>query len=114
MDLSAAFDLVSHEILMRKLKIYGVQNCYLQWIEDYMIGRQQTVWIDHCFSPFLPCEVGVPQGSILGPLIFLTFINDLSFIMESDIEQYADDTTLSASSESVQEVSQLLTENCGL
>ena len=114
LDLSAAFDLVSHEILMRKLKIYGVHNCFLQWIEDYMTGRQQSVWIDHCFSPFLPCGVGVPQGSILGPLIFLAFINDMSFNTESDIEQYADDTTLSTSSESVQEVSQILTENCAI
>ena len=75
LDLSAAFDLVSHDILMEKLQLYGVQNCFLQWMNDYMTGRQQSVWIDHCFSPFLPCEVGVPQGSILGPLIFLTFVH---------------------------------------
>ena len=78
----------------------------------YMSGRFQAVWIDHCFSSYLPCEVGVPQGSILGPLIFLLFINDLSFLIKSDTEQYADDTTVSESDKSIQTLAANLTESC--
>ena len=68
--------------------------------------------IDHCFSSYKPCEVGVPQGSILGPLIFLIFINDLSYSLTSDIEQYADDTTVSESDSSLQVISDNLTQSC--
>ena len=97
LDLSAAFDLVPPDILMKKLEIYGLQLDFLCWMKSYMSGRYQAVWIDHCFSNYLPCEIGVPQGSILGPLIFLIFINDLSYLVTSDIQQYADDTTISES-----------------
>ena len=67
LDLSAAFDLVSHDILLKKLKIYGLQSDFLDWIKCYLTMRVQSVWIDHTFSSFLPCEIGVPQGSTLGP-----------------------------------------------
>ena len=61
-----------------------------------MSGRHQAVWINHVYSTYLPCEVGVHQGSIWGPLIILLFINDLSYSLNCDLEQYADDTTLSS------------------
>ena len=95
--MSAAFDLVPPDILQEKIKIYGLDRNFLSWMDDYMSMRFQAVWIDHCFSSYMPCEVGVPQGSILGPLIFLLFINDLSYEVSSDIQQYADDTTVSES-----------------
>ena len=60
----------------------------------------------------MPCEVGVPQGSILGPLIFLLFINDLSYLVNSDIQQYADDTTVSESDSNIQVISENLTNSC--
>ena len=76
LDLSAAFDLVPPDILLKKLKIYGLQEDFLSWIESYLTNRYQAVWIDHTSSEFLPLEVGVPQGSNLGPLFFLLFVND--------------------------------------
>ena len=112
MDLSAAFDLVPPDILFKKIKIYGLSESFQEWIKSYMTGRNQSVWIDNVFSSFLPAEIGVPQGSILGPLIFLIFVNDLAYSLDCSLEQYADDTTLSATSQQVTTTSDILTENC--
>ena len=96
LDLSAAFDLVPPDILQKKLQICGLQESFLQWMNSYVTGRHQAVWIDHCYSNYLPCEVWVPQGSILGPLIFLIFINDLCQALPSDLKAFlfADDITI--------------------
>ena len=114
LDLSAAFDLVDHQLLLEKLGIYGVDRDFCQWICSYLSGRQQAVWIDHCFSPFLPSEVGVPQGSNLGPLFFLIFYNDLLFSLNCELDAYADDSTISASGANVEDISDALTENCSI
>ena len=112
LDLSAAFDLVPPDILQKKLRIYGLQSSFLNFMKSYMTDRYQAVWIDNCFSNYIPCEVGVPQGSILGPLIFLIFINDLSYQVKSEVEQYADDTTISESDKNIQSISDHLNESC--
>ena len=112
LDLSAAFDLVSHNILIDKLKVYGLQNDILEWVQSYLTKRVQSVWIDHTFSSYLPCEVGVPQGSNLGPLFFLLFVNDLPFSLDCEMVQYADDSTLTASGKCVEEISDKLQTNC--
>ena len=114
LDLSAAFDLVDPEILLKKLKLYNVGNEALAWIKSYLTQRRQAVWVDHAFSDFLFSDVGVPQGSILGPLLFLIFFNDLPKFLSCQIEVYADDSTLSVSGTTIEEIGISLTENCAI
>ena len=94
LDLSAAFDLVEPDLLIQKLKIYGLDDEYLAWVHSYLSDRQQAVWIGHVLSDFIKTDVGVPQGSNLGPLFFLIYFNDLPGTLEGDVDSYADDTTL--------------------
>ena len=112
-DLSAAFDLVTPDLLIQKLRISGLDEDFLVWVQSYLTNRYQTVWIDHVFSDFLETNIGVPQGSNLGPLLFLIFFNDLPLTVNNEIECYADDSTLSASSDLVANVEDKLTSDCG-
>ena len=109
LDLSAAFDLVEPSILIKKLRIYGLDENFLAWIESYLTDRQQAVWIDHCLSEFLACDVGVPQGSNLGPLFFLIFYNDLPYTMSCDLDVFADDSTMTKTAQNVVEIGSELT-----
>ena len=76
-----------------------------------MTNRQQAVWIDHVLSEFVSTEVGVPQGSNLGPLFFLIFFNDLPNTLECETDSYADDTTISETGRTVDEIGDKLTQN---
>ena len=77
MDLSKAFDTLDHQILLNKLKYYGVNDTPLKWVSNYLTVRQQYVEIDGNRSGLLPLTTGVPQGSIIGPLLFLIYMNDI-------------------------------------
>ena len=94
-DLSKAFDTVNHEILLWKLKSIGCSNVSLKWFRSYLADRKQKVAFKSYMSESLDLEMGVPQGSILGPLLFSIFINDLPNVMnEVQVDMYADDTTI--------------------
>ena len=76
-DLSAAFDMVDHQILLEKLNLYGLDDQALAWMNSYLSNRTQSVMIDGHLSPPLLLTCGVPQGSILGPLLYILFTNDI-------------------------------------
>ena len=114
LDLSAAFDLVPADTLVKKLKVYGLDDSFLAWIKSYLSERYQAVWMDHVFSDFLHCEVGVPQGSILGPLFFMLYVNDLPFVLTCSMDQYADDSTLHVSGKCLNDINDSLEFNCGV
>ena len=93
-DLRKAFDTVDHRILLTKLRKMGVRGAELLWFQDYLTGRRQIVSINGSNSLLLSILIGVPQGSILGPLLFLIYINDLPLCSELYALLFADDTTL--------------------
>lgn len=93
-DISKAFDRVWHKGLLFKLKQLGISGNLLNWFENYLTGRVQRVVLNGSNSDWLPIEAGVPQGSILGPLLFLIFINDIVDEINSVIKLFADDTSL--------------------
>ena len=94
LDFSKAFDKVNHLKLLYKLSCFGVKGNTLNWIQSFLIGRTQTVVLDGESSNEVPVTSGVPQGSVLGPLLFLLYINDLPENIQSQVRLFADDTAV--------------------
>ena len=94
-DLSKAFDTINHKLLFTKLNYNGITEIALQWFADYLTNRLQYVSINNKNSNMLPVECWVPQGSILEPLLFLIFINDIANSSKLlDFITFADDTNI--------------------
>ena len=107
-DVSKAFDRVWHAGLLKKLRAYGITGTLYSLIENYLSGRQQSVFVNNSFSDFAATNAGVPQGSVLGPLLFLIFINDIADKLLSISRLFADDTSMSATSQDKNELETIL------
>ena len=130
LDLSAAFDIVDHSLLLQKLKLYGFDDNSLTWIKSYLEGRYQSVYIEGKMSEALSVTSGVPQGSILGPLLYIIFTNELPEIIHNHADHqamynmkrnqcgslccYADDSTFSVASSNIDTISSQILERYNL
>ena len=102
MDLSKAFDSLNHELLLAKLKAYGLDSNPVTFMKSSLTNRLQCCKINNSFSEWGKVLNGIPQGSILGPLLFNIFLNDIFLSLQKcDLANYADDSTLYASDKSI-------------
>ena len=110
-DISKAFDRVWHKGLLRKLESIGIRGSLLSWVKNYLSERKQRVVINNSTSSWRDINAGVPQGSILGPLLFIVFINDILTDINSTIKLFADDTSLYLIVDDPQETAQTLNDD---
>ena len=92
LDFSKAFDTVPHKRLIHKLKMYGIHDNVLSWITDFLSNRSHYVTVNNSSSDSVPVTSGVPQGSVLGPVLFIYYINDMPEVTDQDLAIFADDT----------------------
>ncbi len=104
LDLSKAFDTIPHSTLISKLEHYGIRGIANSWFKSYLNNRTQFMEFDAIKSSELKIECGVPQGSILGPILFILFINDLHTATKLNILSFADDTTVYTSGNNINEI----------
>src|SRR5690606_16504052 len=106
LDLSKAFDCVNHNHLLKKLESFGFRSNFLCFLKSYLTGRKQCVRIMNTYSPFTEIDVGVPQGSVLGPLFFILYTNDMFSYCnnETNLISFADDTSITVSAQNVEDL----------
>ena len=101
-DLKKAFDTIDHKILLKKLYVYGIRGAALQWLDSYLANRKQYVNVNDVDSDMLNVKCGVPQGSILGPTLFILYINDLYKVSKLlNFILFADDTNIFISGKNI-------------
>lgn len=106
-----AFDTVNHEILLYKLQKLGVRGIVHDWFKNYLTDRYQYTFCNSIKSEMMEINCGVPQGSVLGPLLFLVYMNDINTALQDQkIKLFADDTNLFISGKSLSEASELAAE----
>ena len=103
-DFMKAFDKVPHQRLLYKVKQYGITENVLGWIESFLSNRTQAVRINETMSDTAPVTSGIPQGSVLGPLLFVIYINDLTENISSSMRLFADDSSLFTIVSNAQEI----------
>ena len=104
LDLQKAFDTFNHAILLSKLQCIGLNVLSVQLFESYLTGRSQVTDVDGVLSSLKGITCGVPQGSILGPLLFLIYVNDMKDAVRCKLLLYADDSALLVSGRDVSEI----------
>ena len=107
-DLQKAFDAIDHDILLQKLYAIGFSKHSVNWFRSYLINRTFLVNLGNAFSQPACVSSGVPQGSILGPLLFLIYINDMSQAVKCNLFLYADDTCLVCQHKDINEIEKQL------
>ena len=109
LDLSKAFDTIDHDLMLNKLISLGFSDTAVIWFKTYLTNRSQSVYVNGVVSDPQSIPFGIPQGSILGPLLFITYINDLPSVSTNcDIQLYADDTLLFYNSSSIEDIESCL------
>ena len=105
LDIEKCFDTIHHGILLQKLEYYGIQGYALQWFIQYLTNRTQCARLGNSLSDIKPISIGVTQGSVLGPILFLLYVNDLpQHIKNEQCNMFADDTIIYSSGQSISEI----------
>ena len=110
-DLQKAFDTINHDILSKKLSIIGFFDHTVKWFQSYLSNPKFTVNLENSFSEVLSVSCGLPQGSILGPLLFLVYVKDMLMAVKCNLFLYADDACLVFQSKTVKDIEKQFNED---